>query len=73
MHNYNRERRKGITCSKKCSRIYERIYHYITQKLKYDGLKVDSIMDELKNLVRNAGRSSLINKDEIENLIVKYG
>jgi len=34
--------------------------------------KLEELLTELKRLVRNLGKSNMIHKDEIEEIIVKY-
>ena len=34
--------------------------------------KFDKILNEIKTLVRNLGKSNMINKQDLENLIIEY-
>ena len=35
--------------------------------------KFDKILGEIKTLVRNLGKSNMINKQDLENIIIEYG
>lgn len=45
--------------------------NYLSQLL--ESKDYEGFFTEIKNLVRNSGRSNMISIDEIEKLIVKYG
>lgn len=69
----SKDKRNRITCCKKHARIYDRVYHYADNKLNFKPReKTKELINELKNIIRNSGRTSHVNKTEIENLIYNF-
>jgi len=58
----------AITCSKECSKQYQRISNYICRKY----WNYINFAKEIKKLIRESGKTNFITPQQIEQLIVEY-
>jgi len=68
----------NVTCSARCAKVYRRATNHLYDKIKikvkndmmdYEEEELKKFKEEIKRLIRNAGRSSLISVDELKEIL----